>query len=122
MADIELVIKVDERDVDFVRKTFKPTGCSFIPLYIQNEFVSAILNGVSLPKSHGKLKDTDAIIDVGFSKGFCDWYYEIKYAPTIIEADKAENEDEDVEYQRQIEQLEHNILYEPTFNPEDGSM
>ena len=31
-------------------------------------------------------------------------------------------EDEDVEYQRQIEQLEHDILYEPTFNPEDGSM
>ena len=35
---------------------------------------------------------------------------------------EAESEDEDVEYQRQIEQLEHDILYEPTFNSEDGSM
>jgi len=35
---------------------------------------------------------------------------------------KAESEVEDVEYQRQIEQLEHDIFYEPTFNPEDGSM
>jgi len=26
------------------------------------------------------------------------------------------------EEQAKIEQLEHNILYEPTYNPEDGSM
>ena len=48
----------------------------------------AVKKGTPLPKGHGKLKDTDAIIDVGFSKGFCDWYDEIKFAPTIIEADK----------------------------------
>lgn len=28
----------------------------------------------------------------------------------------------DFDYQRAIEQLEHDILYEPTFNPDDGSM
>lgn len=57
MANIELVIKVDERDVDFVRKNFKSTGYSFIPLHIQTEFVSAILNGTPLPKGHGDLVD-----------------------------------------------------------------
>lgn len=45
-----------------------------------------------------------------------------KMALDIIDKYRAESEDEDVEYQRQIEQLEHDILYEPTFNPEDGSM
>lgn len=57
MADIKLVVKVDERDVDLVRKNFKPTGYSFIPLHIQTEFVSAILNGVPVPRGHGNLKD-----------------------------------------------------------------
>lgn len=63
MADIELVIKVDESDVDLVRKNFKPMGYSFIPLHIQTEFVSAILNGTPLPKGHGQLKDADVMIN-----------------------------------------------------------
>ena len=57
MADIKLVVKADKRDVDLVRKNFKPTGYSFIPLHIQTEFVSAILNGVPVPRGHGNLKD-----------------------------------------------------------------
>lgn len=35
---------------------------------------------------------------------------------------KGEEEETDFDYQRAIEQLEHDILYEPTFNPDDGSM
>ena len=71
-----------------------------------------VKNGIPLPKGHGRLVDADDLLD-----NTC-----LDEIPTIIEADKAESEDEDVEYQRQIEQLEHDILYEPTFNPEDGSM
>lgn len=41
-----------------------------------------------LPKGHGRLKDIDKIINDGISKGFCEWYYEMKDAPTILEADK----------------------------------
>jgi hypothetical protein len=41
-----------------------------------------------LPEGHGRLIDADAVIDNGISKGFCDWYDEIKYAPTVIEAEK----------------------------------
>lgn len=45
-----------------------------------------------LPKSHGRLIDADAVIDNGINKGFCNWYDEIKSAPTIIEAEEeAEN-------------------------------
>lgn len=49
---------------------------------------NAIRNGTPLPKGHGRLKDVDKIINDGISKGFCEWYDEMKYAPTIIEADK----------------------------------
>lgn len=49
---------------------------------------SGLVDGKPLPKGHGALKDTDKIISDGISKGFCDWYDEIKYADTIIEADK----------------------------------
>lgn len=101
MADIELVIKVDERDVELVRKKFKPTGYSFIPTCIQTEFVSAILNGTPLPKEHGRLIDADAL-DLEREVDMADdWKtaHEIancvKYAPTILEADKAESEDKE---------------------------
>lgn len=50
------------------------------------------------------------------------YYKAIMKCLQIIDKYRTESEDEDVEYQRQIEQLEHDILYEPTFNPEDGSM
>jgi len=49
---------------------------------------NAIRKGDVLPKGHGRLKDIDKIITDGTSKGFCDWYDEMKYADTIIEADK----------------------------------
>lgn len=51
-----------------------------------------IKKGTPLPKGHGRLKDIDKIISDGISKGFCEWYYEMKYAPTIIEADTGETE------------------------------
>ena len=57
--------------------------------------VNAIKHGTPLPKGHGALKDADKIITDGISKGFCDWYDEIKYAETIIEADKAERSDKE---------------------------
>lgn len=95
MADI--VIKVDERDVELVRKNFKPTGYSFIPTCIQTEFVSAILNGIPLPKGHGRLIDRDKLeLDTewdDYYDGFTSYSeMQIRVAPTIIEADKAESE------------------------------
>lgn len=54
----------------------------------ESALVASIQNGTPLPKGHGRLKDIDKIIRDGISKGFCEWYDEMKYAPTIIEADK----------------------------------
>lgn len=54
----------------------------------------AIKNGKPLPKGHGRLIDADKVISDGVDKGFCDWYDELKYADTIIEAD-TESEDKE---------------------------
>jgi len=56
------------------------------------EMAMAIRKGTPLPEGHGDLVDRQALIDNGMKKGFCDWYDEIKYADTIIEADQAESE------------------------------
>lgn len=56
-------------------------------------FEKFIVNGTPLPKGHGRMKDIDKIISDGISKGFCDWYDEMQYAPTIVEADKIESEE-----------------------------
>lgn len=92
MADIELVIKVDERDVELVRKNFKPTGYSFIPTCIQTEFISAVLNGTPLPKGHGRLIDADKLWDSYHDLDY-DFYEAFDLVETIIEADKAESEE-----------------------------
>lgn len=82
MADIELVIKIPEEIIENI----KNSGC--LSVIYNDEVAKAIISGILLPKGHGRLKDVDKIISDGRSKGFCDWYDEMKYADTIIEADK----------------------------------
>ena len=89
MADIELVIKIDEHLYDSCKKEFdnlkenEHTDC----------YTYAIANGTPLPKGHGRLIDADAIIDKNaydldnnFVVDLCD----IREAKAIIEADKEE--------------------------------
>lgn len=64
-----------------------------IPVEQSTADMMIIQNGTPLPKGHGRLKDVDKIIRDGTSKGFCDWYDEMKYADTIIEADNTEGEE-----------------------------
>ena len=66
-----------------------------------DEMALAIANGTPLPKGHGRLIDADAL-DLEKEVSMADdWKtaHEIancvKYAPTIIEADKAESEDKE---------------------------
>ena len=60
---------------------------------IPYDILNIITSGIPLPKGHGDLIDRQSLIDNGIEKGFCDWYDEIKYADTIIPADKTESED-----------------------------
>lgn len=77
---IELVVKVPEKDWEFLKAS---NGCRW-----SRTIIESVINGTPLPKGHGRLKDVDKIINDGISKEFCDWYDEMKYADTIIDADK----------------------------------
>lgn len=80
MSDIELVIKLSEKEYNYYRDASNFNAYS--------KLREIVLNGTPLPEGHGRLKDIDKIIADGVSKGFCDWYDEMKYADTIVEADK----------------------------------
>ena len=84
MADIELVIKIDKKAYSRIQRLvsvdyFEHDICGYV--------MGRIANGTPLPKGHGRLKDIDKIFHDAISKGFYDWYDEMKYADTVIEAD-----------------------------------
>ncbi len=101
MADIELVVKIDEDNYKKVLDT-NNRECEWNNMHRCYE---AILNGTPLPKGHGALKDADAICkDIISALGIRNENYlleaekaiykRIKNAITIIEADKAERSDD----------------------------
>lgn len=80
MADREIVIKIPEEEYELCKKQYD-TECLDV-------LMIAVKYGIPLPKGHGDLIDRKDLIENGTSKGFCDWYDEIKMADTIIEADR----------------------------------
>lgn len=53
----------------------------------------AVKHGKPLPEGHGDLIDRKALMNRPYETGgFVEWYDEIKHAPTIIEADKSEDD------------------------------
>lgn len=94
MADIELVIKIPEEMYKWVNDVNK-----FFDDYGTSDFIDLVKNGTPLPKGHGKMIDADVLCDYFWdnrSKLYThkDLQIVIDNAPTIIEADKAESEDE----------------------------
>lgn len=80
MADIELVIKIEE-------ETYNRIMNGWMPLHKAVNLMENVQKGTPLPKGHGRLIDADAMqkyqIDT-FGKRLL----VIDTAPTIIEADK----------------------------------
>ena len=98
MADIELVIKIDEEDYNIMKHNIAVNN-PLCPLS-QEEMVSKVANGTPLPKGHGRLIDADKLEytcnsdECGMLTGcnHCQYHIitedEIDNAPTIIDADK----------------------------------
>ena len=82
---MKIMIDIPDGYVGVIMKNQRMEGSIMDKLIRQ-----AIIDGTQLPKRHGDLVDRDKIISDGVNKGFCDWYDEIKYADTIIKADKGE--------------------------------
>ena len=86
MADIELVIKIPENIYKYVQIT------GSVNMLDTQQIANAIFDGKLLPKGHGRLIDAD---DLLAEINQFDYYDNVKEAPTIIEADKAESEDKE---------------------------
>ena len=85
MADIELVIKIDEKMYKDIQSRDWKNGAKWF-----SEEWRAIHNGTPLPEGHGKIGDIDRLQEV-FRRNVvgADAYKQLfDDAPTIIEADK----------------------------------
>jgi hypothetical protein len=80
MANIELVIKLDEEYIKQIDKIRFLIG-GIEDRSLQINVINAIKNGTPLPKGHGRLIDEEYITDF-------EGHYITTDAPTIIEADK----------------------------------
>jgi hypothetical protein len=106
MKEVELVIKISE---EIYKRILPYKDCPVISNLANDfpEITYAIANGVPLPKGHGRIGDLDKLekeIDGGIKAGLMIEGYEnysnindvddclecVKYAPTIIEADRSE--------------------------------
>ena len=86
MADIELVIKIDEERYSYVKEQVEKG--------IDNPLKVIIANGIPLPKGHGRLIDADVLEECKeLMTTIIGWKFavrmdDIRNIPTIIEADK----------------------------------
>ena len=107
MKDIDLVIKISEKDYKNLQKKDKFNDMAL------NYYEKLIVHGIPLPEGHGRLIDADALEklccenEIGNSsfdskpiieQGLCDngyiiWKPLFNFAPTIIEADKTDKQD-----------------------------
>lgn len=84
MTDIELVIKIPKKTYKLIRYK-NALGCGV------GDIKNIIRNGTPLPKGHGRLIDADVLWDLYHSNDY-DFYEALDEAPTIIEAERSEEE------------------------------
>lgn len=88
MADIDLVIKIPEEVMEYI----KNNGC--LAVSYLDEVAKAIKNGTPLPKGHENIYDENDIKKEIENPYQCQTVlYGLKLVKPIIEADKAESEE-----------------------------
>jgi len=96
MADIELVIKIDEKYLEYIHKAVE-VDCTAPPYFAVESLWESALNGTPLPKGHGKLiaepTEEDITKTVGGQNDFAECIKDavkavFDNADAIIEANK----------------------------------
>ncbi len=106
MADVELVIKIPQETVDEIKDNAMFAGS--ISSDIRWDITSAIVNGIALPEGHGRLMDYGYVVDAIddwvnageyiYANGIDYLRNRIRNVPTIIEADKENDNADSNEY------------------------
>ena len=115
MADIELVIKIDEEQYEFIKQSMTMDEVKNYHALLY-DICKHIKSGTPLPKGHGDLIDADDIKVIELEDSLhiirhekgdeIDVYID---APTIIEADKEEREDRGM---KEILDVIHKTIYQ----------
>lgn len=119
MGKMQLTIEIDEEDYESIKNLDMVIFGRRNGKALQFRVINAIRNGKPLPKGHGALKDVDAVFNNNFPKANIEgdtlenmkaypyWKTDItglqgilNEAQTIIEADKAESEEDDNDKRR----------------------
>ena len=82
MADVELVVKIPESRYRLLQKQARTD----LGKEKQDEFAEAVLNGMPLPKGHGRLLDEKDILDTQNNNG---GWYDLVDMPEYIAGVKA---------------------------------
>lgn len=95
MSKIKLLVEIDEEEYENVKN-------GYLPIRVFNACVYAIKNGKPLPKGHGRLIDADKLDtrERGNNSQRTMWWKIdciVKHAPTIVEADKENDNEQDYE-------------------------
>ena len=90
MANIELVIKINEEQYKFIKQSMTFDAVKNYPALLY-DICEYIMNGTLLPKGHGDLIDRKELLKQLIDKANYPSNY-VRIAPTIIEADKIESE------------------------------
>lgn len=113
MADIELIIKLNEEDYINIKNAVNSLIENGVERASMSKLCLAVIDGTLLPKGHGRLGDLDKILNKAMkyresymeaeNSSYCRgklhayelYVEEVENAPTIIEADKAERSDKE---------------------------
>jgi hypothetical protein len=88
---LQILIKISEEDYINLKNAINSLIENGVERASMSKICLAILDGTPLPKGHGRLIDADAVLEEPIGNT----YKDIDIAETIIEADKAENEDKE---------------------------
>jgi len=82
MSDIELVIKIPKRVYNYIRKYEHIANSDVL------DIKDAIINGILLPKGHGRIADIDKVLEEMKAARTYDIPFALERVKPIIEADK----------------------------------
>lgn len=91
MSDVELVVKISEEDYINIKNAVNSLIENGVERASMSKVCLAILDSTPLPKGHSDLIDKDKLWDAYIDADY-DFYEALDYVPTVIKADRSEQE------------------------------
>jgi len=83
---MKIVIEIPDKVYTYIQREWEEYDFDSV----LNHLINGIKNGTPLPEHHGRLIDADELLDTNIDTFSQQTELKIKFAPTIIEADRRE--------------------------------